>query len=57
MVVGEDQTLGAYDLAGASATEDDDSILQRWFVDIIELILGEYQPFFLHIIIYLLAEQ
>ena len=49
MVVGEDEAFGRYDLARAAAAEDDDGILERLAVGVVDLIDVDLQAGGLHI--------
>ena len=55
VVIGKDQSFRTHDLTGTATTKDDDRIFQRCFVDIIELVFGEFEAFFHHIVINLLS--
>src|SRR5450432_510546 len=57
MMVRKDQPLVAHDLAGTTAAENNDGVLDGSLIDAIELRCGELKPFFYHVIIDLLAQQ
>src|SRR5687767_2132379 len=56
-MVCKDQPLGTNDPAGTASAKDDDRILDRWFIDMVKLVLGQLQTFLHHVIIYLLTQQ
>jgi hypothetical protein len=57
VVVGEEEALCADDLAGAAAAEDDDGVLDGGLVDVVELVFGEFETAFDHVVVHLLPEE